>query len=144
MTDLLDTISPSELVADVLNRLGRPDLAPHGAVVGPADNPQQQEGVIQMVAAGLPVVERYTPVQWMRCQMRCLAGSLDHADTISQRVMNELNQKQRVVGRMASTDRRYLIHLMNITAGPSMHFDSAETWETLVFAEIMIGTDPIS
>lgn len=144
MTELLDTVSPAELVADVLNRLGRPDMATHGAVVGPANNAQQQEGVIQMVAAGLPVVERYTPVQWMRCQMRCLAGSLDHADTISQRVMNELNGKQRVIARMASTNRRYLVHLMTVTAGPSMHFDSSETWETLVFAEIMIGTEPIS
>lgn len=143
MTDLLDVISPAELVADVLNRLGRPDLAPAGVVVGPSSDAQQQEGVAQMSQAGLPVVERYTPTQWMRCQIRCLAGTLDVAEVISQRIMNELNQKQRVVARMASTDRRYLIHLMNITAGPSMHYDSAETWELLVFAEIMLGTQPI-
>lgn len=144
MTSVLDTLSPAELVADVLNRLGRPDIAPHGCIVGPANNVQQQEGVIQMVAAGLPVVDLYTPTQWMRCQMRCLAGTLDDAEKISQRIKADFHERQRTIGRMASTNRRYLIHIMNITAGPSMHFDSSETWETLVFAEIMIGTDPIS
>jgi hypothetical protein len=136
-------VSPAELAADILNRLGPPDLAAHGAVVGPATDVQQQEGVIQLVAAGLPVLEKYVDVQWMRCQMRCLAATLDMAETISQKVYTEMNGRGRTIGRMASTDQRYLIHLVNITAGPSMHYDSPETWETLLFAELMIGTQPI-
>ena len=142
--DLSSPISPAELVADVLQRLGRPDIAPMGVVVGPATNAQQQGGVVQMSQAGLPAVERYVPAQWMRCQIRCLAGTLEEADQIAQKVQQSLHGKQRVIARMASTDHRYLIHLLNITSGPSMHYDSAQTWEELLFAEIMIGTDPIS
>jgi hypothetical protein len=96
------------------------------------------------VAAGLPVLEKYVDVQWMRCQMRCLAGTLDVAETISQKVYRALNGRGRTVARMASTDQRYLVHLINITAGPSMHYDSPETWETLLFAELMIGTQAIT
>lgn len=139
----LDEISPAELVADVLRRLGDPDVAPAGIVVGPANDSQQQRGVVSVVSGGLPTIDKYSPVQWMRAQVRCLAGSLENADRIAQSVYRDLNGKQRFVGRMASTDQKYLIHLCNIGSGPSMHFDSPETWETLLFAELMIGTAPI-
>jgi hypothetical protein len=58
-------------------------------------------------------------------------------------VFTELNQKVRVVAYQASTGERYLVHLVNVTAGPSMHYDSPETWETLLFAELMIAATPI-
>lgn len=136
-------MSPAELVADILNRLTLPGFAPAGAVVGPANDQQQQTGVVSIMAAGLPVVEMYRPEQWLRAQMRCLAPTLELADTIAQRVLERLNGQTRTVARMASTDHRYLVHLCNITAGPSMHFDSPETWETLLFAELMISTTPL-
>ena len=137
------TISPAELLADTLNRLAVPGFAPAGAVVGPASDAQQQAGVVEMVEAGLPTVERYAPIQWMRAQLRCLAPTLSEADTIAHRVQVELHGKVRIVARMASTDHRYLIHLCNITAGPSQHYDTPETWESLLFAELMIGTEPL-
>jgi len=137
------SISPAELTADLLNRLGPPGFAPSGAIVGPANDAQQQAGVASIVAAGLPVVDKYSPIQWCRAQVRCLAPTLDQADTISQMVFTELNQKVRVVAYQASTGERYLVHLVNVTAGPSMHYDSPETWETLLFAELMIAATPI-
>lgn len=139
----LDLISPAELAADILNRLSVPGFAPSGAVVGPASDIQQQAGVVSVVAAGLPVVEKYLPEQWLRAQMRCLAPVLAEAEAISQRVFERLNGQVRVVARMASTDHRYLVHLCNVTAGPSMHYDSPETWETLLFAELCISTEPL-
>jgi len=138
----LDEVSPAELTADVLKRLSLTGLD-WDVVVGPANNEQQQAGVVSIMAAGLPVMERYTPTQWMRAQCRCLHGSLAEAEKIGQAVYRDLNARGRVVGRMASTDQRYLIHLINVQAGPSMHFDSIETWEVLVFAELYIGTDPL-
>lgn len=143
MSDLSE-ISPAELVADVLNRLSEPDLAPGGVVVGPATDAEQQAGVVSVMAAGLPQVERYVRVQWLRAQVRCLAPTLAEADEIAHRVNAALHGRNRTIARMASTDRRYLIHLSNVTSGPSMHYDSPETWETLLFVEIMIGTQPIS
>ena len=139
----LDVLSPAELAADILNRLSVPGFAPAGAVVGPASDAQQQLGVVSVVAAGLPMVEKYSTEQWLRAQMRCLAPTLELADTISQRVYERLQGQVRIVARMASTDHRYLVHLCNVTAGPSMHYDSPETWETLLFAELMISTVPL-
>lgn len=142
MNDLSE-ISPAELMHDVLTRLCMPDIAPAGVVVGPANDAAQQAGVVSVVAAGLPEEDRYGPTQWMRCQFRCLAPTLEMADRIAQSVMRDVHGRVRTVARMASIDKRFLIHLCNVTAGPSMHYDSPETWETLLFAEVMIGTEPI-
>jgi hypothetical protein len=136
-------ISPAELVADVLNRLSDPGLAPAGAIVGPATDAQQQAGVVSITQAGLPVVELYAPIVHMRAQVRCLAGTLDLADKLAQRVQLALHGKNRLVGRMASTDTRYLIHSMIVNAGPSAHYDSPETWESLMFVHMIIGTEPL-
>lgn len=139
----LNEISPAELVADLLNRWGDPEIAPAGVIVGPTNNPQQQAGVISVTAAGMPSVSKYTPTQWMRAQVRCLAGDLSLAESIAQGVLRDLNGQVRLRCRMRSTDQWYLVHLANVTAGPSMHYDSPETWETLLFAEIMLGTEPV-
>ena len=138
------TIYTDELVADVLNRLGWPDLAPAGVVIGPATDAQQQSGGVSVLGAGLPVVERYLPLQWMRAQVRCIAATLEEADHISFMVNRELHGRTRTIARQSSTDQRFLVHLSNVIAGPSMHYDSTETWETLLFAELLIGTQPIS
>ena len=139
----LDEISPAELLADILNRLCDPDLAPAGVVVGPADDAQQQAGVIQMVDAGMPALDLYTPTLTVNAQVRCLAGTLEVADRIVRGVQRDLKDRCRVVARMASTDQRYLVHSINVIAGPSMHYDSAETYETLLFADLRIGTQPL-
>ena len=133
-------ISPVELVADVLERLGDPTVT---VVVGPASDSQQQAGVVSIVVAGLPEVERRVPVQWARAQARCLAGSLETAERLAYGVQRDLHGRGRTIARMASTNQKYLIHLVNVTAGPSMHFDSPETWELLLFAEIMISSEPL-
>lgn len=144
MSGPLDEISPAELVQDILTRLGEPNYAPGGIVVGPLTDAAQQAGGVSITQAGLPNVERYVPIQWMRCQIRALAPTLDLADRLGQATQRNLhNMPNRVVARMASTDRRYLIHLSAVTAGPSQHYDSPETWESLLFAEIMIGTIPL-
>jgi hypothetical protein len=141
VTEVIE-VSPAELAADVLNRLSLPGIAAAGAIVGPSNDAQQQAGVVSCLAAGLPRIELYVPLQSMRCQMRCLAGTLEEADLIAQRVYRAMNGRGRIIGRMASTDQRYLIHIINILAGPSQHYDSPETWETLLFAELLIYTDP--
>lgn len=139
----LDDISPAEIVKDILERWGNPDLSPSGIVIGPADDVMQQAGVVSVTPAGLPIVELYIPVQWMRAQVRCLAGTLDQAESIGQGVQRDLHQRGRTRARMASTDKWYLVHLCNVVAGPSAHYDSPETWETLLFAELAIGNQPI-
>jgi hypothetical protein len=139
----MDEISPAEIVADMLNRYGDPEIAPAGIVIGPSNHAQQQAGVVSITAAGMPVVNKYLPLQSMRAQIRCLAGTLELAEAIAQAVLRDTNGKVRMRCRQASTDQWYLVHLSNVTAGPSMHYDSAETWETLLFAELLIGTGPV-
>lgn len=136
----LNEISPPEIVADMLVRWGSPPVT---VVVGPATDAQQQAGVIQMVSAGLPTVEKYAPIQWVRVQIRCLSGTLEYSDTIAQSVQRDLHGKFRIRARMRSNDTWHLVHLSNISAGPSMHYDSPETWENLLFAEIMLGTQAL-
>ena len=141
---MLDEISPAELVADLIVRWGLPGHAPAGVVVGPASDTQQQAGVISIMSAGLPVIEKYSDLQWYRAQVRCLHGTLEFADTLAQGVQRDIHGLVRRKVHMASTDRWYLLHLCNVTAGPSMHYDSPETWETLLFAEIMLSDDPLN
>jgi hypothetical protein len=136
-------LSPAELAADLLNRWGSPPV-PVVVVVGPANDAKQQSGVISIMAAGLPNIEKYDDTQWLRAQFRCLHGTLAQADTIAQAVQRDVHGVGRKRLYMASTDTWYLMHLSNIVAGPSMHFDSAETWEALLFAEMKISTVPIN
>ncbi len=142
MSEELLLISPAEIVADILNRLCLP-IAASGAVVGPTNDVQQQAGVISAMASGLPKVELYVPMQSTRAQLRCLAGTLDEAEKISQRAMGFLASKNRVIAYQASTGQRFLVHWCKVVAGPSMHYDSPEVWETLLFAEMMIHTVPL-
>lgn len=143
MSDVSE-ISPAELVRDMLVRLGEPDFVPGGIVVGPLTDEQQQAGALGITQAGLPTVEKYTPIIWMRCQVRCMAPTLEQADRLGFWTQRQLHRMpNRVAARMASTDKRYLVHLSAVTAGPSEHYDSPETWEALVFAELMIGSEPL-
>ncbi len=126
---------------DVINRVGT-FTAP--AIVGPASDEQQQAGVYSVMAAGLPVPDLYSPIQWSRIQIRCLGPTLDVVDTMSQDLYIFLHTlPNRTLGHMTSTDKDYLIHVMNPSAGPSQHFTTPETWEALVFVEMMIGTQPV-
>ena len=136
----LAEISPAEIVADMLVRWGDPAV---DVVIGPTNDEQQQAGVVGITSAGLPQVEKYVPTHWLRAQVRCLAPSLAMADTIGQSVQRDLHGRYRTRARMASTGQWYLVHLSNITAGPSMHYDGPETWEILLFAEIMIATEAL-
>jgi hypothetical protein len=139
----VSNISPAELMADLLNRLGG-DLAPSGAVVGPANDAQQQAGVLQIVDAGMPIIDQYRPVIWVRTQIRCLAGTLDEAERIARRTQLFLfGLENRTVVHQSSTEEDYLIHTLTVSAGPSMHFDTPETWETLLFIETCMGIDPL-
>lgn len=136
-----DTISPAELVYDVLRRLGPPGIT---YVVGPASDSQQQRGVASLTDAGLPDLELHTPLVTVRSQIRCVGPDLPTADLIGRQIQAWVRgQEGRVVARMASTDQRYLIHRMNVSAGPSFHWDSPETFESLVFVEILVGTEPL-
>lgn len=142
MTEGLE-VSPAELAADIINRLALPGMAPAGAVVGPTNDVQNQAGVISCMASGLPVVDIYSPVQWMRCQMRCLSGTLGEAELISQRAYRQFNGQNRLICYQSSTAQRYLVHATRVTQGVSMHYDSPETWEALLHAELLISTDPL-
>lgn len=147
----LPPISPAALTRDLITRYGEVVVNEgYTVVVGPANDAQQQAGVISLMAAGLPVIEKYAPLQWHRAQARCLAGTLDVADVLAQSVQRDIHGQVRKLCFQAPNDlypedtgQWFLIHLTNVVVGPSMHFDSPETWETLMFAELMIGTTPV-
>ena len=148
----LPPISPAELTADLIRRYGSAITNEgYDLVVGPATDAQQQNGVVSLMAAGLPLIEKYAPLQWHRSQARCIAGDLITADIIAQLVQRDTHG---VIRKLCfqkpkaeypeDTGRWFLIHMANITAGPSHHYDSPETWESLLFIEMMIGTDAVA
>lgn len=135
-------VSPIELLKELGNRELVPDLIVHGFIVGPADDKQQQEGVISMVDAGMPKVEKYVPVVWIRAQLRCIAGSLSDAERAARHAYEIFADRRRTVIR-ASDGQDYLLHFTSVSGGPSAHFDSPETWEYLMWVESLVGMTPI-
>lgn len=138
-------LSPAELTLDLIQRYGSVVLEGGYAVkVGPASDAEQQAGVISLMSAGLPMIEKYAPLQWYRAQARCLGGDLSTPDILAQAVQFDTHGIVRKLCYQASNDSWYLIHLSNVTVGPSMHYDSPETWETLLFIELMIGSQVVA
>jgi len=137
-------VDPVELFMAYLDTNLAPEDAPSGTVIGPATDTQQMGGVVQLMAAGMPQLERYTPTLWQRVQIRCVAKTLEEAQHIALRVLATARGRNRVVVTQPSDGHEYLIHSMELTAGPSGHFDTPKTFEALIFAEIMVGTQPVS
>lgn len=136
-------ISPSELLKEFLESHLPTALAPGGVGVGPMFDDQIKEGCVSLMDAGMPQTEPYLPLVWVRGQIRCLAPTLDQTDRIGRGVWAVLDKRNRELVRQNSTGSTYLIHLINITAGPSQHRDSDENYEALMFAEMCIGLDPV-
>jgi len=136
-------VSPSELLKSVLDQELPSELIPQGVVIGSASDAQIQGGCISLMDAGQPQREAYLPLVSVRAQIRCLAPTLDHIDRIARGVYDRLDQRGRVVAIQRSTDEEYLIHRINVAVGPSFHRDSEENWESLLFAELLIGLDPV-
>jgi hypothetical protein len=136
-------LSPAELMMALINGAD-PSYDLPLAIVGPANDSQQQVGVISIIDAGLPVQRRDNlPIVWVRSQFRCLAGTVSDAERIGRRLASFLDGHVRTAVIQESTEQTYLIHGTEVSAGPSMHFDTPETWEALLFTESMIGTEPI-
>jgi hypothetical protein len=136
-------VSPSELLKSLLDTELPTGLIPGGVTVGPPTDTQIQAGVISIMDAGQPRTESYLPVAWYRAQMRCLAPTLEHIDRIARGAWDRLDKRNRTVVLQPSNGERYLIHLCDVGAGPSHHRDSDENYEALIFAEMLIGLDPV-
>jgi hypothetical protein len=133
--------SPAEIFKNlVIERTAR-DVVKH-VVVGPLSNAQQQEGGISIMDAGSGRDELYLPLAHPRLQLRCVGPSLDRSEQIGRHVAAALQDVLRFEVAQDSTGEKYLVHTCTIT-GPSAHRDTEGTWEYLVFADTMMGTQPI-
>lgn len=135
-------VSPAELLKIFIDTYADQDVLPAGAVVGGADDNEQQAGVVAIMDAGNTKNELYAPLLWKRCQLRCMAGSLYDVDKIGNYVFQLLNDQQNLV-MQDSQDVKWFVHGIYCTTGPSHHIDSSETWESLLFANITVGSNPI-
>jgi len=86
----------------------------------------------------------YMPIIDARIQLRVLHRRLATSEQIAQNVFAAWHQLGRRTVVQASNGHTYLVHLTNIVAGFSQHYDTQETWEYLGFAQFMIGTTPVS
>lgn len=131
--ELFKNLVESEMAGDL----------PGGVFVGPANNTAQQSGCVQLMSAGLGRKEAYLPLQWQRIQIRCVAGTMLAAESIAGLFMLRIDNRNRITLSQASNGHDYLVHVISIEAGPSMHFDTPATWEVLLFAEMCVGTRPV-
>ena len=140
--DPLFPISPAELMKELIRTKTDAGIVPH-VVVGPLSEEQQREGGLSIVTAGTAAEELYLPLIRPRIQIRCVGGSLGKSELMARHVAMKIDGLGRSEVTQPSTGDRYLIHWVNVTGGPSDHFDTAETFEGLMFADTMMGTTPI-
>lgn len=120
------------------------DVAAGGVRAGPADNIQQEAGVLVLADTGMARRQIYTPTVWRRISIRCLGKTISKVEALSRQVINTCHKKNRITQRLPSDDKKYLIHWMEVNGGPSLHRDSEVTWEMLVFVELWVHTEPIA
>lgn len=140
----IQPISPSELLKVIMDDELDPEIVPN-VVVGGADNDQQDAGVVSLMDAGTQKPELYTKLLWVRSQIRCLHPDLATVDVIGRHVydvLQEYGKKRHVVGQ-PSTGNLYLVNGIYVSTGPSMHKDSQETTEDLLFASVCVHSDPV-
>lgn len=135
-------VSPAKLLKIFITDNASREIVPHGAVVGGADDVEQQAGVVALMDAGNTKDELYAPLLWKRVQVRCMGGSLYQADQIGNHVFWLLHG-QRWMVMEDEAEFLWFVHGIHCTAGPSHHIDSSETWENLFFANITVGRDPV-
>lgn len=140
MAGPLAPISPAELLRTLLRNRVPEEAVPH-VVVGPLSHDEQQAGGVSIATAGR-AREDSAGLTYPRIQLRCLGGSLASSEKMANAVVAALHDTQRVEVTQDSTGDRYLVHSVRITGGPSDHFDTAETWEGLMFADVIIGVRP--
>jgi hypothetical protein len=137
-------ISPVELVMSMLQNTVDTSLVAGGVIVGPTNDAQRKQGCLSISDAGMPKQERYLPLVWVRTQIRVFGPTYDTTDRIARHVYELLNGKGRTLIQQSSTAETYLVHMVNITSGPTVMSEDSETWEELLFAEALIGTDPVA
>lgn len=139
------TFSPIEVFRGLAQtRLDPAIVAPASIAVGPLNDAQQDAGGISIVDAGQGNAEVYLPLIRPRFQMRCVAPTLARCEEIGWHVAFTLhNLPPRIVAPQASSADLYLVHVVAVSSGPSAHRDTEGTWEYLVHADTMMGTEPV-
>lgn len=130
--------SPSECLKVILE-----DVVDFTVKVGPLTDEEQQTGGLSIMDAGMPVVDLYAPLLWTRAQMRCVGGTLARSDVMGRTVQNVLNGLGNRTKVTTADGATWLVHQVNMDGGPSMHFDSTETWEDLLFASVLMSSVPV-
>jgi len=134
-------LSVIELLKAYLDEQGElADVAVGGVRAGPADNIQQDAGVLVLADAGSAGKELWTNSTRRRISIRCLGPTIEHVGRLSRLVIDVCHKKNRITQRLPSDDKKYLIHWMEVNGGPSLHRDSEVTWEMLVFVELWVHT----
>lgn len=135
-------VSPAELLMIFINQYANPEIIPGGAVVGGATDDQQQAGCVSIMDAGNTKDEMYAPLLWKRCQIRCMGSSLDVVDNIGNHIFDLIDDQQNLEIEDQRGKKWFVLGIYCAT-GTSHHFDSSETFESLLFANITVARDPI-
>lgn len=138
----MNEVSPAELLKVYIDDRADTSVVPAGAVVGGADDNEQQQGVISIMDGGSSKQELYAPLLNERLQLRCLAPTLYEADRIGNHAYALLDDVKWVELR-DSAGFTWFVHTIYCATRPSHHLDSKETFESLFYVNITVGTEPI-
>jgi hypothetical protein len=135
---------PTELLKVFIEQNAVEALVPGGVFVGAAPDGAQQAGCVSLADAGSSKPEEEnTRLLWKRVQVRAMGPTLWEAEAVGKHVF-DLLRRQRWLVVEDSDGHGWFVHSIYITASPSQHLDSSETWEVLGFVNITIGADPVS
>jgi hypothetical protein len=135
---------PTELVKVFIEDNTDETSVPGGVYVGAAPDDAQQQGCVSLADAGSSKPEdEGVRLLWKRVQVRAMGPTLWEAERVGKYVF-DLLRSQRWLTITDSNGHTWMVHGIYITASPSQHMDSPETWEVLGFINITIGADPVS
>jgi hypothetical protein len=137
-----EIVDAAQLLKDFIDTQANRTLIPAGAVVGGADDKQQQAGVAVLMDAGTVKRELYAPLLWKRVQIRCLGKDLLHATQIGNYLFDFLDD-QKWLELSDFWGQKWFVHMIYTDVAPSQHQDTSETKEDLMFVVMCIGRDPI-
>lgn len=135
---------PTELVKIFIEDNSDESVLPGGVFVGAAPDDAQQAGCVSLADAGSSKPEEENArLLWKRVQVRAMGPTLWKAERVGKHAFDLLRQ-QRWLTITDSNGHTWMVHGIYITASPSQHVDSPETWEVLGFINITVGADPVS
>lgn len=138
--------SVKELVKYILDASAEVTAAaPGGASAEAAAQSMMDRGCVSVQNAGNSGLEqsRGAPLQRKRLAVHCYAPTEEQADRIQRAVEHAFNLVARKTVYVSTGDG-YVVHTIMVNGGPNGRRENATTWDEFMFAEALVGNQPLT